>query len=75
MYRVLGYRRCVIDRMDLGARGFEIEADMFVECARHGFSVGEVAIDYHKRADRPKSSSISDGLKIGSFFAKATDDS
>jgi hypothetical protein len=70
-----GYRRCVIHRMDLGARGFEIEADMFVECARYGFSVGEVSIDYHKRADRPKSSSISDGLKIGSFFVKATDDS
>ncbi|MGZ7193437.1 MAG: glycosyltransferase family 2 protein, partial [Halobacteriota archaeon] len=32
-----GYRRHVIDSMTLIARGFEIEADMFVECARLGF--------------------------------------
>jgi dolichol-phosphate hexosyltransferase len=65
-----GYRKHVIDRMDLTARGFEIEADMFVECARLRFSIGEVAIDYKKRVDRPKLSSISDGLKIGFFLIK-----
>lgn len=65
-----GYRKHVIDRMDLVARGFEIEADMFVECARLGFSIGEIAIDYKKRVDRPKLSSISDGLKIGFFLLK-----
>jgi hypothetical protein len=56
--------------MHLVARGFEIEADMFVECARLGFSIGELAIDYNKRADRPKLSSASDGLKIGFFLLK-----
>jgi glycosyltransferase involved in cell wall biosynthesis len=65
-----GYRRNVIDRMNLVARGFEIEADMFVECARLGFSIGEVPIDYDKRADQPKLSSITDGLKIGFFLLK-----
>jgi dolichol-phosphate mannosyltransferase len=65
-----GYRKHVIDRMDLVARGFEIEADMFVECARLRFSIGEVAIDYKKRVDRPKLSSMSDGLKIGFFLLK-----
>jgi len=65
-----GYRKLVIDRMDLFARGFEIEADMFVECARLGFSIGEIAIDYKKRVDRPKLSSMSDGLKIGFFLLK-----
>jgi dolichol-phosphate hexosyltransferase len=65
-----GYRKHVIDRMDLNARGFEIEADMFVECARLRFSIGEVAIDYKKRVDRPKLSSISDGLKISFFLIK-----
>lgn len=65
-----GYRKHVIDRMDLTARGFEIEADMFVECARLRFSIGEIAIDYKKRVDRPKLSSISDGLKISFFLIK-----
>lgn len=65
-----GYREHVIDRMDLTARGFEIEADMFVECARLRFSIGEIAIDYKKRVDRPKLSSISDGLKISFFLIK-----
>jgi len=65
-----GYRKHVIDRMDLVARGFEIEADMYVECARLGFSIGEIAIDYKKRVDRPKLSSTSDGLKIGFFLLK-----
>jgi dolichol-phosphate mannosyltransferase len=65
-----GYRSHVIDRMNLAATGFEIEADMFVECARLGFSIGEVAIDYNKRAYQPKLSSIRDGLKIGFFLLK-----
>jgi len=65
-----GYRTCVVDRMHLVAQGFEIEADMFIECARHGFSMGEIAIDYGKRADRPKLSSTSDGLTITSFLLK-----
>jgi len=65
-----GYRGRVIDDMALVAQGFEIEADMFVECARHGFKIGELAIDYSKRVDQPKLSSISDGLKIGLFLLK-----
>ncbi len=65
-----GYRTCVVDRMHFVAQGFEIEADMFIECARHSFSMGEIAIDYGKRADRPKLSSTSDELKITSFLLK-----
>jgi glycosyltransferase involved in cell wall biosynthesis len=65
-----GYRGYVVDRMHLVARGFEIEADMFVECVRLGFSIGEVPIDYRKRLDQPKLSSIRDGLKIGLFLLK-----
>jgi len=65
-----GYRGYVVDSMDLVAQGFEIEADMFIECARHGFSIGEIAIDYGRRADRPKLRSISDGLKIAFFLLK-----
>jgi len=65
-----GFQGKVVNHLNLTARGFEIEADMFVECARQGFSIGEIAIDYSRRADRPKLASISDGLKIGSFLLK-----
>ncbi len=65
-----GYRKHVIDCLDLVARGFEIEADMFVECVRLGFSIREIAIDYSKRIDRPKLSSLSDGFYIGLFLLK-----
>ncbi len=65
-----GCRGCLVDRMDLIAQGLEIEADMFIECARHSFRIGEIAIDYGKRADRPKLRSICDGLKIASFLPK-----
>ncbi len=65
-----GYRNVVIQEMNLAAEGFEIEADMFVECARRGFRIGELAIDYGRRADQPKLSSISDGVKIGAFLLK-----
>jgi glycosyltransferase involved in cell wall biosynthesis len=65
-----GYRDYVVNRMRLVARGFEIEADMFIECARLGFSIRDVPINYHKRVDRPKLSSIHDGLKIGLFLLK-----
>jgi hypothetical protein len=65
-----GYCGCLVDRMGLIAQGLEIEADMFIECARHSFRIGEIAIDYGKRADRPKLRSICDGLKIASFLPK-----
>jgi|GEM_PF-6309045 len=32
-----GRHDCVVDRIDLVAQRFKIEADMFMECARHGF--------------------------------------
>ena len=43
---------------------------MFIECARHGFSIRGMVIDYGKRADRPRLSSIRDGLNIASFLVK-----
>ncbi len=65
-----GYRSDVIQAMELAAEGFEIEADMFVECALQGFRMGELAIDYSRRVDQPKLSSISDGFRIGAFLLK-----
>ncbi len=64
------YRGDVVQRLELDADGFEIEADMFAECALKGFTIAEVPITYRAREDQPKLSSIKDGLKIGRFLLK-----
>ena len=37
-----GFRSEAIRRLELEARGFEIEADMYSECARKGLSIAEI---------------------------------
>jgi dolichol-phosphate hexosyltransferase len=64
------YRSDAIRRLELEARGFEIEADMFVECVRNGLCIAEIPITYRARADQPKLSSLKDGVKIGLFLCK-----
>jgi glycosyltransferase involved in cell wall biosynthesis len=64
------YRGEAIRRLELVARGFEIEADMFTECVRNGLRIAELPITYRARADRPKLSSLRDGLKIGLFLCR-----
>jgi hypothetical protein len=64
------YRSDAIRRLELAAHGFEIEADMFAECARNGLRIAELPITYRARADQPKLSSLRDGVKIGLFLCR-----
>ena len=64
------YRSDAIRRLELAAHGFEIEADMFAECARNGLRIAELPITYRARADRPKLSSLRDGVRIGLFLCR-----
>jgi dolichol-phosphate mannosyltransferase len=64
------YRGNAIRRLELEAHGFEIEADMFSECARKGLSIAEIPIRYRARADHAKLSSLRDGLRIGAFLCR-----
>ena len=64
------YRIDAIRRLELGASGFEIEADMFAECARNSLCLAEIPITYRARKDRPKLASLRDGVKIGLFLCK-----
>jgi glycosyltransferase involved in cell wall biosynthesis len=63
-----GYQSEAMRRLELSAQGFEIEADMFAECVLKGFTIAELPINYYKRTDQAKLSSIKDGLKIGLFL-------
>jgi glycosyltransferase involved in cell wall biosynthesis len=65
-----GYRSDAIRSLKLTASGFEIEADMFVECVRKCLRVAEIPITYRARKDQPKLSSLRDGVKIGFFLCK-----
>jgi dolichol-phosphate mannosyltransferase len=65
-----GYRSDAMRRLELGARGFEIEADMFAECVRNGLRIAEIPITYRARKDRPKLASMRDGVKIGLFLCR-----
>jgi glycosyltransferase involved in cell wall biosynthesis len=65
-----GFRDDAIRRLELEAQGFEIEADMYSECARKGLSIAEIPIRYRARADHAKLSSLRDGLRIGAFLCR-----
>jgi len=65
-----GYRGDTIRRFERTACGFEIEAEMFTECALKGLKIAEIPINYRAREDQPKLSSLRDGLKIGLFLFK-----
>lgn len=64
------YRSDSMRRLELAARGFELEADMFIECVRKGLRIAEIPITYRARQDQPKLSSLRDGIKIGLFLCK-----
>jgi len=65
-----GFRRDVIQRLELAAQGFDLEADMFAECVLKGCTIAEIPITYRARHDSPKLSSLRDGFKIGAFLLK-----
>jgi dolichol-phosphate mannosyltransferase len=65
-----GYRGDAIRRLELAAQGFEIEADMFAECARERLRMAEIPIHYRARADQAKLSALGDGLRIGAFLCR-----
>ncbi len=65
-----GFRRDAMERLELVASGFELEVDMFAECARNGLRIAEIPITYRAREDRPKLASVRDGLRIGAYLLR-----
>jgi dolichol-phosphate mannosyltransferase len=60
-----GFKVEVIRSLHLDAVGFELEANMLIEVAKHKYRVGEVPIEYRKRATRSKLGSVKAGFRIG----------
>lgn len=60
-----GMRGEIISNLNLSANGFQFEAELFTELAKHGYPIGEVPIYYRRREAKTKLSRIKDGSKIG----------
>jgi len=60
-----GLTRRVIEELELNAEGFELEAAMFAEIAKKGYSIAEVPIHYRRRTTPGTLSALKDGIKIG----------
>ena len=60
-----GLTRRVIEDIELDAKGFEFEANMFAEIVKKGYSIAEVPIYYRRRTTPSKLNPLKDGSKIG----------
>ena len=60
-----GLRGEVIPNLKLSANGFQLEAELFIQLARKGYSIAQLPIYYRRRVSPPKLNSLRDGIKIG----------
>jgi len=60
-----GFKVEVAKELDLKATGFELEAELFSQLVKKGYSITELPIHYRRRSSRPKLTSLKDGIKIG----------
>lgn len=63
-----GYRGDAIWRLELAARGFEIEAAVFAECIRIGLRIAEIPSTYSAREQKRKLASLKERIRIGLFL-------
>jgi glycosyltransferase involved in cell wall biosynthesis len=60
-----GFRAEVAKSLRLRATAFDLEAEMFSQLTRKGYSIAELPIYYRRRVSRPKLRPLRDGFKIG----------
>lgn len=60
-----GFKIDVLRSLNLDAIGFELEANILIEVAKHKYHVGEIPIQYRRRATASKLGSIKAGWSIG----------
>jgi glycosyltransferase involved in cell wall biosynthesis len=65
-----GFKVEVLRSLNLDAVGFELEANMLIEVAKHKYRVGEVPIQYRKRATASKLGSLRSGYSIGKTIVR-----
>jgi hypothetical protein len=55
----------VVKALSLRATAFDLEAEIFSQLARRGYSIAEIPIYYRRRSSPPKLRSLRDGTRIG----------
>jgi glycosyltransferase involved in cell wall biosynthesis len=65
-----GFKVEVLRSLNLDAVGFELEANMLIEVAKHKYRVGEVPIQYRRRATASKLGAIKAGWGIGRILLR-----
>jgi len=60
-----GFRAEVVKSLRLRATAFDLEAELFSQLTRKGYSIAELPIYYRRRVSRPKLRPLRDGFKIG----------
>jgi glycosyltransferase involved in cell wall biosynthesis len=65
-----GFKVDVLRSLNLDAVGFELEANMLIEVAKHKYRVGEVPIQYRRRATASKLGSVRAGYGIGKTIVR-----
>ncbi len=63
-----GFRREVIQNLNLTSDGFQLEAELLTQLARKGYKIGEVPILYRSRTGKAKLKVLKDGIRIARFL-------
>jgi len=64
-YGFCAFRRNLLDELDLGAPGFEIEAEMIAHALRSGLRIAEVpSLELPRRSGRSHLHAVSDGRRV-----------
>jgi dolichol-phosphate mannosyltransferase len=63
-----GFRREVIDSLNLTTDGFQLEAELLTQIANRGYKIGEIPITYRTRPGKAKLSGLKDGVRITWFL-------
>jgi len=64
------FRGSVLPSLQLSARGFNLEAELFSEVARHRLRMGEVPIHYRRRPTPTKLRALRDGARIARMLVR-----
>ena len=64
------FRGSVLPSLQLSARGFNLEAELFSEVVRHKLRMGEVPIHYRRRPTPTKLRALRDGVRIARMLAR-----
>lgn len=65
-----GFKGDVVRKLDLEAKHFDIEAEMYAKLVKMEYRIGEVPIEYRKRIAPSKLSSVKHGVSIASRLLK-----